>query len=98
MKLPIITDMAAKKEDLADISITLRRTRKMAGLSQNELAELAGVGKTLVFDLEKGHESIRLNNLKKILHVLNIGITLEPPDLLSENPKSAEKSKRKTRK
>lgn len=61
---------------LADI---LRKHRKMAGLSQQQLAELAGVGKTVVFDLEKGKESIQLNTLRKILHVLNIKVQLTSP-------------------
>lgn len=61
---------------LADI---VRRHRKMAGLSQQQLAELAGVGKTVVFDLEKGKETIQLNTLRKILHVLNIKVQLTSP-------------------
>jgi len=61
---------------LADI---VRKHRKMAGLSQQQLAELAGVGKTVVFDLEKGKESIQLNTLRKILHVLNIKVQLTSP-------------------
>lgn len=68
--------MAVKNTEL---SLLVRTHRKTAGLSQNELAELAGVGKTLVFDLEKGHEGIQLQNLKKILKVLNIRIQLIPP-------------------
>lgn len=61
---------------LADI---VRKHRKMAGLSQQQLAELAGIGKTVVFDLEKGKETIQLNTLRKILHVLNIKVQLTSP-------------------
>lgn len=61
---------------LADI---VRKHRKLAGLSQQQLAELAGVGKTVVFDLEKGKETIQLNTLRKILHVLNIKVQLTSP-------------------
>ncbi|NLB91476.1 MAG: helix-turn-helix transcriptional regulator [Clostridiales bacterium] len=61
---------------LADI---VRKHRKMAGLSQQQLAELAGVGTTVVFDLEKGKETIQLNTLRKILHVLNIKVQLTSP-------------------
>lgn len=61
---------------LADI---VRKHRKMAGLSQQQLAELADVGKTVVFDLEKGKETIQLNTLRKILHVLNIKVQLTSP-------------------
>lgn len=53
--------------------------RKHSGLSQQELAKLAGVGKTVIFDIEKGKETVRLNTLLKILDVLNIRIKFEPP-------------------
>ena len=33
--------------------------RKKSGLSRNQLAELAGVGKTLIYDLENGKQTIR---------------------------------------
>lgn len=61
---------------LADI---LRKHRKAAGLSQLELAELAGVGKTVIFDLEKGKETVRLDTLRKVLRVLNIRVQLNSP-------------------
>ena len=57
----------------------IRKHRKAAGLSQTRLAEMAGVGKTVVFDIEKGKESIQLNTLRKILTVLNIKVQLVSP-------------------
>ena len=51
----------------------------MSGLSQAELAKLAGVGKTVIFDLEHGKRSIRFDTLTKILSVLNIRISFESP-------------------
>jgi y4mF family transcriptional regulator len=53
--------------------------RKRAGLTQMELATLAGIGKTAVFDVEKGKQTVRLNTLTAILDVLNIRIRLEGP-------------------
>ena len=53
--------------------------RKKSGLSQHELAKLAGVGKTAVFDIEKGKKTIQLNTLMSVLDVLNIQLTLELP-------------------
>lgn len=58
------------------LGMIVRKHRKAAGLSQLELAELAGVGKTAVFDLEKGKETIQVNTLRKILAVLNIRIMI----------------------
>lgn len=57
----------------------LKLHRKAAGLSRIQLAELAGVGKTVIFDLEKGKESVQLDTLRKILKVLNITIVLTSP-------------------
>jgi hypothetical protein len=53
--------------------------RKQSGLSQHELASLAGIGKTVIFDIEKGKISIRLNTLLKVLDVLNIKMKFETP-------------------
>ncbi|HEX2935598.1 MAG TPA: helix-turn-helix domain-containing protein [Bacteroidales bacterium] len=57
----------------------IKKHRKAAGLSQIQLAEMAGVGKTVVFDLEKGKETIQLDTLRKILSVLNIKVQLISP-------------------
>ncbi len=53
--------------------------RKQSGLSQQGLAKLAGVGKTVIYDIEKGKESVQFNTLLKILDVLNIKIKFETP-------------------
>ena len=62
-----------------NIANMLRYYRKKSGLSQHALARLAGVGKTVVFDIEKGKETIQLKTLLKILDVLNIQMTFHPP-------------------
>jgi len=59
----------------------IRKHRKAAKLSQVQLAEMAGVGKTAVFDLEKGKETVQLDTLRKILAVLNIKVQLISPFL-----------------
>lgn len=63
----------------ADIAKMIRYCRKQSGLSQQALARLAGVGKTVVFDIEKGKETVQLNTLLKVLDVLNIKIKFEMP-------------------
>lgn len=62
-----------------DIATTLRYFRKQSGLSQQQLAQMAGVGKTVVFDLEKGKATVQLNSLLKVLEVLNIRLELITP-------------------
>ena len=61
------------------MATVIKKHRKEAGLSQLQLAEMAGVGKTVVFDLEKGKETIQLDTLRKIMAVLNIKVQLTSP-------------------
>lgn len=51
--------------------------RKKSKLTQRQLADLAGVGKTVVFDIEKGKETIQLNSLLKVLSILNIKLEMK---------------------
>ena len=67
-----------------DLKNIVRRHRRLSGLSQADLAKLAGVGKTVVFDIEHGKESVQLDTLKKVLAALNIKIVLESPVLERE--------------
>lgn len=57
----------------------VKAARQLAGLSQEALASIAGVGKTAVFDLEHEKASIRLDTLLKILHALNIKLEVVSP-------------------
>jgi len=70
----------------------IRMHRKAAKLSQLQLAEMAGVGKTVIFNIEKGKETVQLDTLRKILKVLNIKIQLISPLMnnlqIIENEKS----------
>lgn len=69
----------------SEIATIVRTCRKQSRLSQQALAKLAGVGKTVVFDIEKGKETVQLNTLLKIFDVLNIKITMTLPFSLPEN-------------
>jgi HTH-type transcriptional regulator/antitoxin HipB len=62
-----------------DIGTVIRFHRKKSGLTQEQLARLAGVGKTAVFDIEKNKPSVQLDTLRKLLAVLNISLRLESP-------------------
>ena len=53
--------------------------RKKAGLSQKSLADVAGVGKTVVFDIEKGKETVQFKSIINVLKALNINIELNSP-------------------
>jgi len=73
------------------LASVIRKHRKAANLSQMQLAEMAGVGKTVVFDIEKGKETVKLDTLRKILKILNIKVQLISPlhnEQINENEKS----------
>jgi transcriptional regulator with XRE-family HTH domain len=63
----------------------IRLHRKAAGLSRVELALFAGVGKTLIYDLEHGKDSIRFDTLQKVLQILNISVIFDSPLLRATN-------------
>jgi HTH-type transcriptional regulator/antitoxin HipB len=62
--------------------------RRQSGLTRNQLADLAGVGKTVIYDIEKGKETIRFSTLQKVLKALNIKIKLSSPLMEAVNEKS----------
>ncbi len=64
------------ENELANI---IKYHRKLSGLTQLELAEMAQVGKNLIYEVEKGKQGIRLDNLLKILQVLNIDLKFQSP-------------------
>jgi HTH-type transcriptional regulator / antitoxin HipB len=78
-KTPIFTAIKVKMMQTQELAEVIRMHRKAAKLSRVHLAELAGVGKTVIYDIEKGKESVQLNTLRKILRVLNIKLELTSP-------------------
>lgn len=57
----------------------IKEHRKAAGLTQLQLADLAGIGKTTVFDIEKNKTSVRWDSLIAVLNILNIDIQFISP-------------------
>ena len=57
----------------------VKRHRKLSGLTQAQVAKLAGVGKTVVYDIEHGKESVQYDTLMKVLRVLNVSISFQSP-------------------
>ncbi|MGA1825147.1 MAG: helix-turn-helix domain-containing protein [bacterium] len=77
--------------DLAEhMSKIVRFHRQKSGLTQLGLANLAGVGKTVIFDIEKGKKTIKLSTLIKVLNVLNIRLTIESPLMKSYREENEE--------
>jgi HTH-type transcriptional regulator / antitoxin HipB len=71
--------MGESEITLKELSQAVRFHRKKSGLSQAELAKHAGVGKTVVFDIEKGKQTVQLDTLLKVLGILNIRPVFQSP-------------------
>lgn len=65
--------------NVIQVGEVIRFHRKAAGLSRVELAKIAGTGKTVVYDIETGKTTVRLNTLLKLLQALNIDLHLSSP-------------------
>jgi y4mF family transcriptional regulator len=55
-----------------DMAGAVRRTRKHLGLTQAELADIAGVSPRFVYDLERGKETVALDKTLKVLKALGL--------------------------
>jgi HTH-type transcriptional regulator / antitoxin HipB len=62
-----------------EIANLIQFHRKKAALSRNELADLAGVGKTVIFDIEHGKSTVQYQSLAKVLVTLNICLIFQSP-------------------
>jgi len=58
----------------------VRERRKASGLTQTELAELAGVGVRFVSDLERGKPTVRLDSTEAVLRVFGKRLSVEDLD------------------
>lgn len=66
----------AKQKEASEFGAAIKLHRKRAGLSQSELAKMANVGKTLIFELEHGHTAVRFDALCSVLAILNLKLDL----------------------
>lgn len=62
-----------------DLGVAVRFHRKKAGLSRLELARLSGIGKTAIFDIERGKPTVRLATLLAVMRVLNMRLDWTSP-------------------
>ena len=59
-----------------DIGQTIQIYRKKQGLTQEELALLANVGRRFVVELEQGKKTAQIEKVLQVLHALGIGLNL----------------------
>lgn len=60
-----------------DIATDIKKRRIRLGISQQDLAEFAGVGIATVKDIERGKGNPSLQTLQKLLEVLGLEMTLQ---------------------
>ncbi|MCA0370050.1 MAG: helix-turn-helix domain-containing protein [Proteobacteria bacterium] len=65
--------------DMDTLKDALRHLRKKAGLSQSELAQLAGLSRTAIQALEDGKPTCKLSTFFKVTHVLNLKLYADHP-------------------
>ncbi len=53
--------------------------RQKSGLSRIKLAEISGISKTVIYDIEHGKSSVQFDSINKLLQTLNIKIEFKSP-------------------
>lgn len=61
-----------------DLGATVRERRRARGWSQAELAEIAGVGRRFVSELENGKTTLRIAQVRRVLEVFGLDLTVAP--------------------
>ena len=74
----IVTRRRAPQTELgtalrAQFARNVRRLRKERQMTQLELADAAGVGRTFISQVERGHFSVTLETIAAIARALNVG-------------------------
>ena len=61
----------------SDLAFDVRARRKDLGLTQVEVAELAGVSERFVMELEQGKPTVRLDKLTAVLGAMGLTLRVE---------------------
>jgi y4mF family transcriptional regulator len=62
--------------DVVELGRVVRKRRQSLGLTQLELAELAGVGTRFVHEIERGSANPRLRGLLDVCKALGLDLTI----------------------
>lgn len=65
-------------ERLTDLGQEVRTRRRSLGLTQAELADLAGSSERFVYMLEQGKGTVQLTKLLAVLRALGLGLFIAP--------------------
>lgn len=64
----------------AAVGPAIRHYREQAGLTQAQLAEMAGMHRSYLSELEQGHETEQLRRILRLLKLLGVRATLQKAD------------------
>jgi len=64
----------------ASVGPAIQMYRERAGLTQAELAEMAGLNRTYLSDLEQGKETEQMRRILRVLKLLGVRATLHEAD------------------
>ena len=68
-----------EQKSTAEIGKLVQNERKRQGITQLQLAGMAGTGIRLISDIENGKETIQVQKLIKVLHTLGLGVFIFSP-------------------
>ena len=66
--------MANNPENTKELAALIQKTRKMQGLTQEDIAGLTGVGRRFISEVENGKETAQIGKVMLILSALGIGL------------------------
>ena len=68
-----------EQQSAAEIGKLVQSERKRQGITQLQLAGMAGTGIRLISDIENGKETVQVQKLLKVLHTLVLGVFVFSP-------------------
>ena len=68
-----------EQQSAAEIGKLVQTERKRQGVTQLQLAGMAGTGIRFISDLENGKGTIQVQKLLKVLHTLGLGLFVFSP-------------------
>ena len=68
-----------EQQSAAEIGKLVQSERKRQGMTQLQLAGMAGTGIRLISDIENGKETVQVQKLLKVLHTLGLGLFVFSP-------------------
>ena len=68
-----------EQQSAAEIGKIVQSERKRQGITQLQLAGMAGTGIRLISDIENGKDTVQVQKLLKVLHTLGLGVFVFSP-------------------